>query len=103
MFPQRKIIPLIIPFILIQSAPLFGQEKTNIQTQNEELGKVQWYRNYGEAVAVAKKENKAIVILFQEVPGCATCRNYGHNVLSHPLMIEGLENSFVPLAIFNNK
>tara|TARA_B110000305_G_C19012205_1_gene435444 strand:+ start:350 stop:472 length:123 start_codon:yes stop_codon:yes gene_type:complete len=40
MFPQIKIIPLIITLILIQSAPLFGQEKTNIQTQNDELGKV---------------------------------------------------------------
>ena len=59
MFPQRKIIPLIITLILIQSAPLFGQEKTNIQTQNEELGKVQWYRNYEEAVAVAKKRKQS--------------------------------------------
>ncbi len=67
------------------------------------MGKVEWYRNYEEAVAIAKKENRDIVILFQEVPGCATCRNYGRNVLSHPLIAEALENSFVPLAIHNNK
>ncbi len=71
--------------------------------QHEELGKVNWYRNYDKAVVAAKQEKKDIVILFQEVPGCATCRNYGHKVLSHPLMVEGLENSFIPLAIFNNK
>ena len=43
------------------------------------------------------------MLLFQEVPGCSTCRNYGHNVLSHPLMVEAIESLFVPLAIFNNK
>ncbi|MEM7085713.1 MAG: VPGUxxT family thioredoxin-like (seleno)protein, type 2, partial [Bacteroidota bacterium] len=47
--------------------------------------------------------NKPVLILFQEVPGCATCRNYGHNVLSNPLMTEAIENEFIPLAIFNNK
>ena len=43
------------------------------------------------------------MLLFQEVPGFSTCRNYGHNVLSHPLMVEAIESLFVPLAIFNNK
>jgi len=71
--------------------------------QEEELGKVNWLRDYQEAIDQAKKEKKDVLVLFQEVPGCATCRNYGHNVLSHPLMVEAIENSFVPLAIFNNK
>jgi len=94
---------LIIAFTFIQVTQIFAQERTNPKNQSEELGKVQWYRNYNEAIALAKKENKDIVILFQEVPGCSTCRNYGHNVLSHPLMVEALENSFIPLAIYNNK
>jgi len=66
------------------------------------LGKVSWYRDYDEAMAASTKEDKPVLILFQEVPGCATCRNYGHNVLSNPLMTETIENEFVPLAIFNN-
>ena len=77
--------------------------QTNFSEQSEELGKVHWYRNYDKAVEESKKTNKDILILFQEVPGCATCRNYGQNVLSHPLMVEAIETSFVPLAIFNNK
>ena len=51
------------------------------------------YRDYDKALAVAAKE----------VPGCSTCRNYEHTVLSHPLMVEAIESLFVPLAIFNNK
>ena len=69
---------------------LFALQRTE---QSEELGQVHWYRSYDKALAVAAKE----------VPGCSTCRNYGHNVLSHPLMVEAIESLFVPLAIFNNK
>ncbi|MBK7871223.1 MAG: thioredoxin family protein [Saprospiraceae bacterium] len=77
-----------------------------IQAQNsqpEELGKVQWLRNYDQALTLAKQKNKPVFILFQEVPGCATCRNYGHHVLSHPLIAEAIENEFIPLAVYNNK
>ncbi len=74
-----------------------------VKNQFEELGNVNWLRNYDEAVAVAKKEKKPILILFQEIPGCATCRNYGHNVLSNQLMVDAIESEFVPLAIHNNK
>jgi hypothetical protein len=71
-------------------------------SQHVELGAVQWLRNYDQAVKKASSENKDILILFQEVPGCATCRNYGNDVLSHPLIVEAIEDNFVPLAIFNN-
>ena len=67
-----------------------------------ELGNVNWLRNYDEAVKKAKVESKDIFILFQEVPGCSTCVNYGQQVLSHPLIVEALEQCFIPLAIFNN-
>lgn len=68
----------------------------------KELGHVEWLRNYNEAVSLAKESNKPILILFQEVPGCATCQNYGKEVLSHPLIVDAIDNEFVPLAIYNN-
>lgn len=100
-FP-KQIIHSIILFYFFQSQS-FCQKKTNPLNQSVELGKVHWYRDYMEAIADGKKEKRDIVLLFQEVPGCSTCRNYGHNVLSHPLMVEALENTFIPLVIFNNK
>ncbi|KAA1242600.1 VPGUxxT family thioredoxin-like (seleno)protein, type 2 [Aquimarina sp. RZ0] len=85
------------------SSFLLAQKVTNPNLQSEELGKVTWLRDYEIAIKLAKKEHKDVLLLFQEVPGCSTCRNYGHQVLSHPFMVEIIENSFVPLAIFNNK
>lgn len=68
-----------------------------------ELGKVSWLRNYDTAIQKSRDAHKPIFLLFQEVPGCSTCRNYGSNVLSHPLIVEAIEDEFIPLAIFNNK
>lgn len=68
----------------------------------EELGTVEWLRDYDRALEIAEQTDKPILILFQEVPGCATCRNYGAQVLSHPLIVDAIENEFIPLAIYNN-
>lgn len=81
----------------------FAQERTNPKNQDQELGTVSWYRNFDDAQQCSLKENKPILILFQEVPGCATCRNYGHDVLSNPMLVEAIENEFIPMAVFNNK
>lgn len=71
--------------------------------QPKELGKVKWLRDINKATTQAKAEDKPVFLLFQEVPGCSTCRNYGQKVLSHPLIVEAIETYFVPLAIYNNK
>ncbi|GGG11160.1 hypothetical protein GCM10011344_09840 [Dokdonia pacifica] len=82
---------------------LTAQERTNALQQEQELGKVSWYRDYDIATSLSEKENKPVLILFQEIPGCATCRNYGDNVLSNPLLVEAIEDLFIPLVIHNNK
>ena len=48
-----------------------------------ELGEVTWLRNYDQAVEVSKQSGKAILILFQKVPGCSGCVAYGKETLSH--------------------
>jgi hypothetical protein len=72
-------------------------------TQHPELGTVTWHRNLEYALDLAGRQNRPVFILFQEVPGCSTCDNYGRSVLSHPLIVEAIETLFVPLAVFNNR
>ena len=81
----------------------FAQQRTNSLDQATELGKVSWYRNYDQALQLAEQQDKAVLLLFQEVPGCSTCKNYGQQVLSHPLLVEAIEDLFIPLVIYNNK
>ncbi|MBK7232302.1 MAG: thioredoxin family protein [Saprospiraceae bacterium] len=85
------------------SLTLLFADLLSAQNQAIELGKVHWIRSIQTAQRHAKSSGKPILILFQEVPGCLTCQNYGSEVLSHPLMVEAIESYFVPLAIFNNK
>jgi hypothetical protein len=68
-----------------------------------ELGKVNWLRNFDEAVKEAKVQNNPLLVFFQEVPGCSTSSGYGKNVMSHPLIVEAIESLFVPVAIYNNR
>ena len=69
---------------------------------NQELGKV-----VGTVILIKRlscqKQNKPVFMLFQEVPGCLTCRDYGKGVLSNEVIVETIEKYFIPLAIFNNK
>ena len=92
------LIKRLYTFFILLFPLISGAQKNPI-----ELGDVHWMRSMEEAQAKSKSENKIILILFQEIPGCQTCQQYGTEVLSHPLIAETIENYFVPLAIYNNK
>jgi len=68
-----------------------------------ELGNVKWSRDLDAALAKAKQEGKPVFVLFQEVPGCAGCRQFGQEVLGNPRLVKLIESEFVPVAIFNNQ
>jgi hypothetical protein len=69
----------------------------------EEVGKVTWGRDYEAALASAKTTGKPIFLLFQEVPGCAGCKQFGRDVLSDDVVVKLIQENFVPLLIHNNK
>jgi len=68
-----------------------------------ELGTVKWGRDFEVALAESKKSGKPVFALFQEVPGCAGCQEFGREVLSQPQIVSAIESAFVPVAIFNNR
>lgn len=81
-----------------------GTRSENVLRPNEhtELGVVAWHRNFDKAVQLSKQTKKPLAILFQEVPGCAGCQQYGRQVLSDPMVVETLEDQFIPVVVFNN-
>ena len=68
-----------------------------------ELGAVRWRRSLEEGIRLAQASGQPILILFQEVPGCGTCRKYGDGPLSHPMIVEAIVDLFVPVAILNSR
>ena len=75
----------------------------NISQNPEELGNVLWLRDLDSGQIEARKTGKPMLILFQEVPGCANCTRFGNSTLTHPLIVEVIETCFVPVCIYNNK
>jgi len=73
------------------------------EQQPRELGAVHWLRDYDQAVSSSRAGGKPILLLFQEVPGCSTCVSFGESVLSHSLLVEAVEDEFIPVAILNNR
>lgn len=67
-----------------------------------ELGRIAFQRDFGQAVAKAKAGAKPLFVLFDEVPGCQTCRDFGTGPLSHPIAVAAAEAEFVPVAVANN-
>lgn len=68
-----------------------------------EIGRVAWLRDLDDGLARAKESGKPVFLLFQEVPGCAGCREFGRDVLANPQMVAAIESHFVPVFIPNNR
>jgi hypothetical protein len=67
-----------------------------------EMGRIDWIRDYDEAVSLSRESGKPIMLLFQETPGCDVCEWFGCGPLSYPLIVDAAENEFIPCAISNN-
>jgi len=52
----------------------------------EELGLVSWGRDFAKAAESARKSGKPVMLLFQEIPGCATCKRFGRGPLSNRIV-----------------
>src|SRR5262249_55155792 len=68
-----------------------------------ELGCVHWGRDVDTALGVARSSKRPVLVLFDEVPGCATCVGFGQQVLAHPLLSEAIETEFVPVFVANSR
>lgn len=68
-----------------------------------EAGSVTWGRDLDAALALSRQSGKPVLALFQEIPGCAGCQQFGREVLSNPVLVEAVETEFIPLLIHNNK
>ena len=55
-----------------------------------EAGKVAWSRDLDAALVSSAKTGKPLLVLFQEIPGCAGCQQFGREVMSNPLIVEAI-------------
>jgi len=90
--------------VLLLSGALLGPTPDALAAdQARELGRVRWERDLDRGLERARETGRPVFLLFQEVPGCATCVGFGESVLSHPLLVEAIEAEFVAVAVLNNR
>jgi len=95
---NHKGLSMKLPFARRSPAPNVARPPQ----QPIEVGAVRWQRELTVALEQSAASNKPVFALFQEVPGCAGCRQFGAEVLSNPVIVEAIESAFVPLLIHNN-
>ncbi len=82
---------------LLMSALSCSSEPTPV-----EIGKVAWKRDFEAALGESKESGKPVFLLFQEVPGCAGCKQFGQDVLGDERLVTIIERDFVPVLVRNN-
>ena len=92
-----------VHLIVFSLAAAFGLAPIAETDNPQELGRVRWGRDLEAALSASQENGKPVLILFQEIPGCQTCKIFGRSPMSHPLLVEAIESEFVAVAIYNNR
>jgi len=88
---------------MIFAAFLVLVQGVNAKENPIEVGSVHWGRDLETALKLSDATGRPVFVLFQEVPGCSGCQDFGRTVLSHPLVVEAVEDEFLPVLVFNNR
>ena len=94
---------VIFALLFVATVGIAAMAHTVGDKQPAELGSVEWLRSYEQGQSMVKESKRPMLLLFQEIPGCKTCVDFGEAPLSHPLLVEAAETEFVPVAIYNNR
>ena len=103
--PRRSLILLVLGSTLTVFhfiCPAWTVAASN-QDNPIEVGHVNWSRDYPGALQASRRSGKPLFLFFQEVPGCLGCQNFGSQVLTHPLLVEAVEDEFIPVVVYNNR
>ncbi|MEM6394326.1 MAG: VPGUxxT family thioredoxin-like (seleno)protein, type 2 [Planctomycetota bacterium] len=107
-----RLLLLVVPFIVIAAMVAYDtrsqadevQNPTSPKTDNPvEVGHVRWGRDLDAALQLSADTGKPVFVLFQEVPGCQGCQDFGQSVLTEPLLVEAIEDEFIPVLVINNR
>lgn len=102
---SNLLLYLLVVFSITVSSAMGGRQADAASSLDNpvEVGDVNWQRDYRAALGRSRESNKPVFLFFQEVPGCIGCQNFGQQVLTHPLLVEAVEDEFVPVLVYNNR
>ena len=101
--------PAGLLLLLAAALVLFGPGASGVTvsgaqgSQAVEVGVVAWERDFQGALDKSRQSGKPELVLFQEVPGCSGCKEFGREVLTHPGIVANMESTFIPVLVYNNR
>jgi hypothetical protein len=100
-------LKLVALGLTLSALLVFGSQSwvvaSSLQDNPIEVGHVNWSRDYQGALQASRRSGKPVFLFFQEVPGCLGCQDFGRQVLTHPLLVEAVEDEFIPVLVYNNR
>ena len=102
LFVSLLTVPMLSACTTPTAAAQTGETTTPANDFPEELGIVRWGRDFEAARTASRETGKPMFVLFDEVPGCNTVKQFGKTVLSDPLIADAIEEAFIPVVIYNN-
>ena len=94
---------LCFSYLVIGYSHPVAQAEQGHRASDPEVGNVAWGRNFKDALKQSQITGKPVFVLFQEVPGCHGCKKFGQTVLVDPLIVEAIEDEFIPILVYNNR
>lgn len=78
-------------------APMQNQRQYQMPAQSggQQMGQIRWYTSYSEAAAVAKKENKPLLLFFTGSDWCGWCKKMHQEVFSSSEFAQSVGNNFI--------
>ena len=89
--------------ILILTALLVSAQGFAAADNPIAVGAVHWGRDLNQALQQSRETGRPVLVLFQEVPGCSGCQDFGRTVLTDPLIVTAVESEFLPVLVYNNR
>ncbi len=93
---MKRFVMLLAVLLLLSSGVVANENPI-------EVGSVNWGRDLAQALKLSDETGRPVFVLFQEVPGCSGCQDFGRTVLTNPQMVEAIENEFLPVLVYNNR
>jgi hypothetical protein len=90
-------------FIMLLTAFLIMAVSVEANENPIEVGSVHWGRDLDKAFTTSDETGRPVFVLFQEVPGCGGCQDFGRTVLTEPLIVQAIETEFLPVLVYNNR
>ncbi len=86
----------------LTAAPLLT-DFADTNSSPREAGIIRWGRDLPQALAESRRTGRLVMVLFQEIPGCQGCVDFGATVVGRHDLAAAAEDAFVPLLVYNNK